>query len=127
MWLIPTLASLTAGDSSAVARGLVDGVRRAHGAGVTLVFGTDGGVLPHGQNAREAAALVAAGVPPADVLRAMTVDAARALGLADSVGAVRRGMIADLVAVPGDPLVDVAALARPRFVMARGRVIVGDR
>ena len=92
-----------------------------------LVFGTDGGVLPHGQNVREAPALVAAGVAPADVLRAMTVNAARALGLADSVGVVRRGMVADLVAVSGDPLADVAVLERPRFVMARGRVVVGDR
>lgn len=127
MWLIPTLASLTAGDTSAVARGLVDGVRRAHQAGVMLVFGTDGGVLPHGQNAREAAVLVAAGVPPADVLRAMTGNAARALGLADSVGAVRRGMVADLIAIAGDPLANVAVLERPSFVMARGRVVVGDR
>jgi len=127
MWLIPTLASLTAGDSSAVGRGLVEGVRRANQAGVMLVFGTDGGVLPHGQNAREAPALVAAGVAPADVLRAMTVNAARALGLADSVGVVRRGMVADLVAVSGDPLADVAVLERPRFVMARGRVVVSDR
>jgi len=123
VWLVPTLASLTAGDTSAVARGLVDGVRRAHEAGVTLVYGTDGGVLPHGQNAREAAALAAAGIPPADVLRAMTVNAARALGLADSVGAVQRGMVADLVAVPGDPLADLAVLTRPGFVMARGRVV----
>ena len=127
IWLIPTLASLTAGDTTAVGRGLADAVRRAHRAGVTLVFGTDGGVLPHGQNAREAGALAAAGVPPADVLRAMTVNAARALGLADSVGTVRRGMVADLVAVSGDPLADVAVLERPRFVMARGRVVVGDR
>ena len=123
IWLIPTLASLTAGDSSAVARGLVDGVRRAHRAGVMLVFGTDGGVLPHGLNAREATVLAAAGVPPADILRAMTVNAARALGIADSVGTVRRGMVADLVAVSGDPLADPSVLERPRFVMARGRVV----
>jgi imidazolonepropionase-like amidohydrolase len=123
-WMVPTLASLTAGDTSAASRALVESVARAHRAGVRLVFGTDGGVLPHGQNAREGAALVAAGLTPAEVLRTATVDAARALGIADSVGLVRRGMVADLVAVAADPLADVGALARPRFVMARGRVVV---
>lgn len=127
MWMIPTLASLTTGDTSAAARDLVDAVRRAHRAGVTLVYGTDGGVLPHGQNAREAAALLAAGVPAAEILRAATVNAARALGIADSVGAIRAGMVADLVAVAGDPLADVATLQRPLFVMARGRVVLGER
>jgi imidazolonepropionase-like amidohydrolase len=127
VWMIPTLASLTAGDTSAAARALVESVRRAHRAGVLLVYGTDGGVLPHGRNADEAVALVGAGVPPADVLRAATVNAAGALGIADSVGAVRRGMVADLVAVSGDPLVDVAALGRPRFVMARGQAVARAR
>jgi imidazolonepropionase-like amidohydrolase len=123
MWMAPTLASLTTGDTSAASRGLVDAVRLAHRAGVTFVFGTDGGVLPHGENAKEAAALGAAGLSPLDILRAATVNAAKAFGLADSVGVVRRGMVADLVAVDGDPLSDLAALSRPSFVMARGRVV----
>jgi imidazolonepropionase-like amidohydrolase len=123
MWMIPTLASLTGGDTSAVSRGLIDGVRRAHRGGVKLVYGTDGGVLPHGENAKEAAALVAAGIPPLDVLRAATTNAAAAFGIADSVGVIRRGMVADIVAVNGDPLADIAAFGRPVFVMARGRVI----
>lgn len=123
IWLIPTLASLTAGDTSLPARGLVDAVRRAHQAGVSLVYGTDGGVLPHGENAKEALALSAAGIPSADILRAMTTTAARALGIADSVGTIGQGMIADIVAVPGDPLADLGTLLRPVFVMARGRVV----
>ena len=126
MWLIPTLASLTAGDSSAPARALIEAVRRAHEAGVMLVYGTDGGVLPHGRNAEEALALRAAGIPAVDILRAATVNAARALGIADSVGAIRPGMIADLVAFPEDPLTDVGVLRHPRFVMARGRIVLGD-
>jgi imidazolonepropionase-like amidohydrolase len=126
MWLIPTLASLTAGDSSAPARALRDAVCRAHEAGVMLVYGTDGGVLPHGRNAEEALALRAAGIPAVDVLRAATINAARALGIADSVGAISPGMIADLVAFPGDPLTDVGVLRQPRFVMARGRIVLGD-
>ena len=123
-WLVPTLASLTAGDNSPKARGLADAVRLAHRAGVLLVYGTDGGVLPHGRNAEEAAALLTAGIPAAEILRAATSNAARALGLADSVGAARAGMVADLIAVGGDPLEDVRVLERPRFVMARGRVVL---
>ena len=127
VWMVPTLASLTAGDTSGAGRGLVASVALAHRAGVMLVYGTDGGVLPHGEHAQEAAALVAAGVPPADVLRAATTDAARALGLADRAGAIRPGYAADLVAVDGDPVRDATALARPVFVMARGRVARDDR
>ena len=125
VWVVPTLASLTRGDSSAAARALVDAVGRIHRAGVTLVYGTDGGVLPHGQNAAEALALAAAGIPRADILRAATLNAARALGLADSVGTVRAGMVADLVGVPGNPLADLSVLGKPAFVMARGRVVLG--
>lgn len=124
IWLVPTLASLTAGDTSQAGRDLVAAVGRAQRAGVTLVYGTDGGVLPHGRNAEEAVALLAAGVPAAEILRAATTNAAAALGLSDSVGSVRRGMIADLIAVPGDPLTDITVLQHPTFVMARGRVVV---
>lgn len=124
IFLIPTLASLTGGDTSAVSRGLVTGVGLAHRVGVRLVFGTDGGVLPHGQNAQEFVALSQAGVPALEQLRAATTNAAQALGLADSLGRIAPGMIADLVAVEGDPLSDVTAFQRVRFVISRGRVIV---
>jgi len=122
MWLIPTLASLTAGDTSRASRGLADAVLLAHRAGVTLVYGTDGGVLPHGENAKEALALQAAGIPPVDILRMMTSSAAKALGISDSVGTIAPGMIADLVAVAGDPEKDLATLLEPVFVMARGKI-----
>jgi imidazolonepropionase-like amidohydrolase len=127
VWLIPTLASLTRGDSSAGALGLVEAIRRLHRLGVKLVYGTDGGVLPHGRNAEEAIALAAAGVPPAEILQAATINAAKALRLADSVGAIRPGMVADLIAVPGDPYADLRVLERPSFVMAKVRIIVGAR
>ena len=125
LWLIPTLASLTAGDSSPPARGLIEAAARLHRLGVMLVYGTDGGVLPHGRNAEEAVALAAAGIPAAEILQSATANAARALGLADSVGSVRPGMVADLIAVPGDPLADITLLQRPSLVMARGRVVLG--
>jgi imidazolonepropionase-like amidohydrolase len=123
MFMIPTLASLTANDSSAVARDLVSGTATAFRAGVPIVFGTDGGVLPHGQNAAEFAALQRAGLSPIAVIRAATINAARALRIADSVGTIKAGMSADLIAVEGDPLTSLDALGRVRFVMLRGREV----
>lgn len=125
VFLIPTLASLTASDTSAVSRGLVTSVGLARRVGVRLVFGTDGGVLPHGQNAQEFIALGDAGIPPLELLRMATTNGAQALGLADSLGRIAPGMLADIAAVDGDPLSDVTAFQRVRFVMSRGRVIVG--
>jgi imidazolonepropionase-like amidohydrolase len=90
---------------------------------VHLVFGTDGGVLPHGKNAAEFAALRRAGVSPLEAIRAATINAARAFQIADSIGTLAPGMVADLIAVEGDPLVDLEVLGRPRFVMSRGRVV----
>jgi imidazolonepropionase-like amidohydrolase len=124
MWMSPTIASLTAGDSSAAARSLAAAVRVAYDAGVTLVFGTDGGVLPHGRGVEEMEALVALGIPPLEVIRAATTNAAKALAIADSVGHIAAGMSADLVAVAGDPLQDVRSLRDVRFVLSRGRVAV---
>jgi imidazolonepropionase-like amidohydrolase len=123
VFLIPTLASLTAGDTSIVSRALVEATRVAHRGGVPLVLGTDAGVLPHGRNAEEFRALNGAGVSPLDAIRSATVNAARAFRLSDSVGTIAVGMIADLIAVEGDPLTDLDALGRVRFVMAQGRVV----
>jgi len=122
-FMIPTLASLVGDDTSPGSQALVDAVRRAHNAGVQLVFGTDGGVLPHGRNAQEFVALARAGVSALDMLRAATVNAAAALGIADSVGVIAPGKVADLIAVEGDPLNDLTAFQRIRFVMVRGRVV----
>jgi imidazolonepropionase-like amidohydrolase len=123
MFMIPTLASLTGNDTSAASRALIEATRLAYRAGVTLVFGTDGGVLPHGQNAFEFVALTQAGVSPIDAIRAATMNAARALRLADSLGVIAPGMVADIIAVDGDPLADITALQRPKFIMSRGRII----
>jgi imidazolonepropionase-like amidohydrolase len=124
VWMASTSASLTANDTSVVSRALVAGVRRARDAGVTIVFGTDGGVLPHGAGVDELEALVAAGLTPIEVVRAATTNAARALAIADTVGQVAGGMSADFVAVAGDPLAKLSALRNPRLVIAKGRVIV---
>lgn len=122
VFLIPTLATL-AGDTSAASRALMASTALAHRVGVQLVFGTDGGVLPHGENAREFAVLERAGVSAPDGIRAATINSATALGLADSLGAIAPGMIADIIAVEDDPIRSATALQRVRFVMRRGKVV----
>jgi imidazolonepropionase-like amidohydrolase len=121
MFVIPTLASLAGNDDGPASRALTNAVGTTYRAGVTLVFGTDGGVLPHGQNALEFVALSRAGVSPIDAIRAATINAAIAFGLADSLGTIAPRMIADLIAVEGDPLTDLTALQRVRFVMQAGK------
>lgn len=123
MFMIPTLASLTNGDTTDTGRGLLRSVAMARRAGVPLVFGTDGGVLPHGRNADEFLALRQAGLSPLEAIRTATINAAAALRLSDSLGLIAPGLSADIIAVEGDPLADLAALGRVRFVMLRGRAI----
>jgi len=122
-FIIPTIASLVGSDTSPASRDLVRSLALAHKLGVTLVFGTDGGVLPHGRNAEEFLALAQAGVSPLEAIRAATINAARAFALADSLGYLARGMAADIIAVEGNPQENLSALQRPTFVMLRGRVI----
>jgi len=99
--------------------------RRAIDAGVKLAFGTDAGVYPHGQNARQFHSLLALGLTPRQVIRMATVNAADLLGWSDRVGSVAPGRYADLIAVDGDPLADVTELERVRLVM-KGGVVVKD-
>jgi imidazolonepropionase-like amidohydrolase len=107
-----------------------DGVHRrmraAVAEGVPIALGTDATVAPHGQNARELAALVEIGLSPAAALAAATTGAARLLGRDDRVGAIAPGMLADLVAVAGDPLTDASAAARVQFVMKGGHIVRHD-
>lgn len=115
-----------AADSAAKARfigpKMHDSFARAVKAGVKIAFGTDAGVFPHGDNAREFEVMVALGMKPADAIVAATRSAAELLGLAD-VGQVRPGFVADLLAVDGDPLQDIRALQRPALVIQGGRVV----
>jgi imidazolonepropionase-like amidohydrolase len=122
-FIIPTIASLTGTDTSPPSRDLIRSLALAHRLGVTLVFGTDGGVLPHGGNAEEFLALARAGITPLEAIRAATINAARPFGLADSLGVLARGMAADIIAVEGNPLENLSTLQRPTFVMSRGRVV----
>jgi len=95
---------------------------RAIKSGVKIAFGTDAGVGKHGAGAREFQLLVQAGMSPAAAIRAATVDAADLLGRADTIGTIEPGKDADIIAVPGDPVADVARIGEVDFVMRRGRV-----
>jgi imidazolonepropionase-like amidohydrolase len=99
-------------------------LRRAHDAGVKIAFGTDAGVSKHGRNADEFELLVEHGMSPAEAIRAATLNAADLLGPADTVGSLQAGKQADLIAVEGDPLVDVRVLKNVRFVMKGGQEFV---
>jgi imidazolonepropionase-like amidohydrolase len=91
-------------------------------AGVTMCFGGDVGVYAHGDNVRELELMVAYGMRPLDALRSATSVNARLFHLDTRVGTVRQGLLADLVAVEGDPAADISALRRVRLVMKGGTV-----
>jgi imidazolonepropionase-like amidohydrolase len=93
---------------------------RSYRAGVRIAFGTDMGVGQHGQNAREFALMVEAGMSCADAIKAATANAAELLDITDLAGSLAYGKSADIIAVDGDPLVDITSLERVTFVMARG-------
>lgn len=137
-WLVPTmLAPATAAqqaesgvlppsvlpkarEAAAAAR---ESHRKAIAAGVKIAFGTDSGVSKHGDNAREFALMVEAGMTPAAAIRAATADAAEALGRSGRFGRISPGMAADIIAVDGDPLADVRQLEDVDFVMKHGKVV----
>lgn len=92
-------------------------------AGVTMVFGSDAGVYPHGDNARQFAKMVEWGMTPIDAIRAATVKAAEALGRANDVGQIAPGLYADMVAVAGDPTRDVTVLQGVKAVVKGGELV----
>ncbi|MFC7378467.1 amidohydrolase family protein [Brevundimonas sp. GCM10030266] len=104
---------------------MLDMARRAHEGGVRIAFGTDSGVSAHGDNAGEFVLLVRAGLTPLEAIQTATVNAAAHLRISDQAGKIAVGMPADLIAVDGDPLTDVAELLDVDFVM-KGGVVYRD-
>ena len=96
--------------------------RAALAAGVTIINGSDVGTFPHGDNARELEAMVAYGMPVVDALKSATSVAARVLHMENHTGQLKAGLLADVIAVDGDPTREIAALRRVKFVMKNGVV-----
>ena len=95
---------------------------RAYQQKVKVAFGSDAGVFPHGDNAKEFVYMVDAGMPPLEAILAATRNAADLLGASSRLGSIQPGRYADLVAVKGDPLSDIKLLTQVSFVMKEGRV-----
>jgi imidazolonepropionase-like amidohydrolase len=91
-------------------------------AGVTICMGGDVGVFAHGENAREMIMMVEYGMKPLDVLRSATSVNADVFGYADRIGRIQKGLLADIVAVDGDPSTDMNNIKRTRFVMKDGKI-----
>ena len=100
--------------------------RKAHDAGVKMIFGSDAGVYPHGDNGRQFRWMVKYGMTPTEAIQAATFNAAQALAREDR-GAIETGRLADLIAVPGDPTRDVTVLESVPFVMKGGDVVKDSR
>ena len=92
-------------------------------AGVPFAVGSDVGPFPHGTQAREFELMVKYGMTPLDVLRSDLINGAKLLDWADSIGQLKPGFYADIIAVPGDPLADISVLKHPVFVMKDGEVV----
>jgi imidazolonepropionase-like amidohydrolase len=100
-----------------------DNFRKAHKAGVKMVFGSDAGVMPHGQIGKQFATMVEYGMTPIEAIQAATRNAAQALGREKDVGAISVGRFADIIAVDGDPLANVRELETVDAVVKGGKMM----
>jgi imidazolonepropionase-like amidohydrolase len=121
-WMTPFQAA----KARVVGPQMIDMVRRAHEGGVTIAFGTDSGVSAHGDNAEEFLLYVEAGMTPEEAIATATTIGARHVQMEDQIGRIAPGFAADIVAVNGDPLDDIAELLDVDFVMARGAVVKNE-
>jgi len=138
-WLVPTLGLLDGrkdGDATPAVQAKMAEASRVAGRNIRLAvqykvkfaFGTDAGVSPHGQNARQFRLMVEQGpMTPAAALRSATVDAAALIGQSDNLGTIEVGKYADMIAVAGDPYRDITLLEHVPTVIKDGRVILHDR
>ena len=100
--------------------------RHAYLGGARMAFGTDGGVYPHGDNWKQFPIMVEYGMKPIETIRSATVDAAELVGVAGKAGSLEKGYWADLIAIEGNPLTDIRAMEKVRFVMKEGKVYRND-
>lgn len=119
---MPDMSPAQAAKARQVGVKIKEALARSYKAGVKIAFGTDMGVGPHGQNAREFAYMIECGMKPADAIKAATVTASQLLDIESEAGTIAPGKSADIIAVNGNPLEDVRTLERMQFVMARGVV-----
>jgi imidazolonepropionase-like amidohydrolase len=111
----------------AAARAMRTGIRIARGHNVPIALGTDAGVGAHGANGHEFTLLVQwGGLTPMRAITAGTLNAAKLLGWDARIGSLASGKLADVVAVPGDPLTDIRTMERPIFVMKNGVIYRHD-
>jgi imidazolonepropionase-like amidohydrolase len=125
-WIMPKLDQYppaVQAKAKAAAAARSEMFRNAVKLGVKISLGTDAAVFPHGQNAREFKLMVDLGMTPADALIAGTSADADLLGILPKVGTLEKGKLADVVAMPGDPIADITATERVSFVMKEGKII----
>ncbi len=103
-----------------------DNFRKAYLAGVKMAYGTDAGVYPHGDNAKQFFYMVKYGMKPMEAIQAATINSADLMGWKDKVGSISPNKFADLIAVDGDPFADITLLTKVKFVM-KGGVVVRTR
>ena len=108
--------------AAAIGPAIRETFRKAHAAGVKIAFGTDSGVSPHGDNAREFELMVEGGMPPMKALQSATLEASRLMRIDDRLGTLEAKKLADIVAVQGNPLQDIRAMKDVVFVMKEGVV-----
>jgi imidazolonepropionase-like amidohydrolase len=99
------------------------GFRKAVAAGVNIAYGTDSGVYPHGDNAKQLPYMVKYGMTPMQAIQSATISAARLIGWQDHLGSITQGKYADIIAVKGDALADLSSFQKVDFVMKSGEVI----
>lgn len=100
--------------------------KKAYENGVTIAFGTDAGVGPHGTNALEFVYMVESGMPEMEAIQAATVTSSKLLGVEDELGSISKGKLADIIAVRGNPLEDISVLSEISFVMKNGVIYRND-
>jgi imidazolonepropionase-like amidohydrolase len=101
---------------------IIEAFRKGHKAGVKIAMGTDCGVCPHGENARELLYMNQAGMPPLETIQASTLRGAQLLGIEKEAGTLEAGKLADIIATPEDPREDLSTITRVSFVMKQGKV-----